>query len=405
MPTIDRDIEPPSAGSSLPDFSNTRIAFQSKSDRELKETARLFQLMNQKWLVNVGSKLGLTAMRCRLPFVKMIIKNTIFTQFCGGVTLTDCQDTIDQLYDYNALAILDYGAESKSDDEDLDIALEELLTAIEFAASNNSVPVVSCKLTSLVDNDVLIAKQGGSSMTSYQQELYERFLKRIDTACKRAAELKVGVMIDAEESWMQIAMDEVVEKMMYAYNRDRVTVFNTYQLYRHDKLVQLKSDFKKAEKGKYLLGAKLVRGAYMDKERAMAKEKGYPSPIQESKEATDADYNKAILFCLDHYEDIGMCCATHNLESVQLMASEIDKRDLPRDHEHLNFCQLQGMSDHLTFNLAQAGYTSSKYVVYGPVKDVMAYLIRRAEENASVTGEMSRELGYITKEMKRRGLK
>ena len=391
-------------GKNAPNFEDTQIAFQSKDDNELKETWRLFKFMNAKGLVTAGSQLGKLAIKMNLPFVKMVIKRTIFKQFCGGVTLADCQETIDHLYQFNALTILDFGAEAKSDEKDLDAACKELLQAIEFAASNNSVPVVSCKLTALVANEILIAKQSGDKLSMRDQDYYDKFLHRIDRACQRAHELSVGIFIDAEESWMQDAMDQVVSRLMKLYNKTEVIVYNTYQMYRHDKLEQLQADFKLAHQGGYLLGAKLVRGAYMDKERERAKRLHYISPIQIDKESTDQDYNAGLLFCLDNYKRLAFCNASHNAVSVKLMATEIDKRGLRRDHKHLNFCQLQGMSDHLTFNLAQSGYNVAKYVVYGPVKEVAEYLIRRAEENTSITGGMSRELGLITQEMKRRGL-
>ncbi len=388
----------------LPDFENTRIAFSSKSDIELLETERMFRLMNSPWLVSMGSFIAKIAMKANFPLVERTIKNTIFKQFCGGVTLADCQETIDLLAQYNALSILDYGAESKSDEQELDRTEKELINAIEFAASNTSVPVVSSKLTSLVANEILEKKQLGEVLTKGEEEQYNRFVDRITRACTRAAELKVGVFIDAEESWMQDVMDDIVTDLMRTFNRERITVYNTYQMYRHDKLSQLRSDHLKAKEEGYILGAKLVRGAYMNKERARAEAYGYASPIQKNKESTDRDYNAAILYCIDHFEEIALCNASHNVDSVKLMAREILDRGLPRDHQHLNFCQLQGMSDHLTYNLAQGGFNTAKYVVYGPIKEVAAYLIRRAEENTAVTGEMSRELQLIRREIKRRKL-
>ncbi|MEL6123382.1 MAG: proline dehydrogenase family protein, partial [Bacteroidota bacterium] len=332
----------------LPNFDDTQIAFQAKTDRELKETYRLFQLMNQKALVDIGSHLGKMAIKLRLPFVSTVIKQTIFKQFCGGVHLTDCQEVIDHLARYNALTILDYGAEAKSEETDLNAAQDELSRAIQFAASNSSVPVVVSKLTALVDNDLLKKRQTGETFTPKEEKQYARFKQRIDVACHEASELGVGVFIDAEESWIQESMDEVVTELMSKYNHDKVIVYNTYQLYRHDKLDQLRADFWKAQEGGYKLGAKLVRGAYMDKERARAEALGYPSPIQATKEDTDRDFDEAVRFCLDHYETISMCNASHNLESVRMMAREIDRLAIPRDHDHLNFSQLQGMSDHLT---------------------------------------------------------
>ena len=392
--------EPPA----YPDFTDTEIAFQNKSDKELLATFRLFRLMNKSWLVDAGSTLSKFALHIGLPFVETAMKKTIFRQFCGGVNLVDCQEVIDHLYSHNTLTILDYGAEAKTEEEDLDEAAEELMKAIDFAASNNSVPVVSSKLTALIANELLIKKQNKQPLSRHETKQFRRFLKRINSACKRAQELGVGIFIDAEESWMQVAMDEVVYELMKKYNRDQVIVYNTYQLYRHDKLAQLKEDYKKARKEGFMLGAKLVRGAYMEKERDRAKELGYPSPIQPDKASTDRDYNEAVLFCLERYEEIAFCNATHNLDSVKLMVDEIIARGIPRAHRHVNFCQLQGMSDYITFNLSQAGFNTAKYVVYGPVKDVVEYLIRRAEENTAVTGEMSRELSLVSAEKKRRGL-
>ena len=387
-----------------PDFTDTRIAFQTKSNKELKEIFRLFKLMNNGALVEVGSSLSKLAIKLNFPFVESVMKRTIFKHFCGGEYLVDCQEIIDHLYSYNTLTILDYGAEAKTEEDDLDNTTQELINAIDFAASNNSVPVVSCKLTALVDNDLLIKVQNGNKLSSTEQDKYQRFIDRIEKACHRAHELGVGVFVDAEESWMQEPMDEVVTDLMSKYNRDQVTVYNTYQLYRHDKLDQLHQDFLKAESDGYILGAKLVRGAYMEKERERAEEMGYSSPIQKNKASTDRDFNAAIIYCLDRHEQIACCNASHNLDSTQLMVDGIIRRKLPRDHKHLNFCQLQGMSDYITFNLSQAGFNTAKYVVYGPVKEVVEYLIRRAEENTAVTGEMSRELKLITSELKRRGL-
>lgn len=316
----------------------------------------------------------------------------------------DCQEVIDQLYKYNALAILDYGAESKTRDEDILQTQQELLNAIEFAASNTSVPVVSSKLTGLVHNVVLENWQNGT-LSKKQEDMYHLFCERVGAVCQRAEELGVGIFIDAEESWMQITMDHLVQKLMQVHNRQKPIVYNTYQLYRKDKLAQLKDDYKKSKEEGYILGAKLVRGAYMEKERERAREMGYESVIHESKEAVDRDFDDALLFCLDHYQEIALCCASHNVESNELLAREVVKRNIPRDHKHINFCQLQGMSDHITFNLAQHGFNVAKYVVYGPVKEVISYLIRRAEENTSVSGGMSRELALINQELKRRNIR
>ncbi len=386
------------------DFSNTEIAFSSKTNKELKKVHRLFKLMSNSNLVSLGSKLGLFAVRFSLPFAKTSVKNTIFQQFCGGESLLDSQQKIDSLYKSNILTILDYGAEGKSGEEELENVAQEFIRGVEFAASNVSVPVISIKLTAIGENDVLIKSQTEEALNEAEKRSYDQMVDRLDRICKRASELEVGVFVDAEESWMQITIDTLADEMMSKYNKERVCVYNTFQLYRHDKLEFLKQSHQKAVDEGYLLGAKLVRGAYMNKERERAEEMGYESPIQRDKESTDRDYDLALAYCLDNYESIASCVATHNEKSCFLQAELIEERNMRNDHPHLNFCQLQGMSDNITYNLAEGGYNVAKYVVYGKVQEVLPYLVRRAEENTSVTGDMGRELALIKKEVTRRGL-
>ena len=386
------------------DFSNTKIAFSSKSDTELKRTFRIFTLMNSPTLVSIGSKLGLLATKWGLPLSNKIIEETIFFQFCGGKSLLESQAAIDRLAEYNTLSVLDYGAEGKSDEVDLDRTLIEILKAVDYASTQPSIPVVSTKLTSLASNEILMKWQGKQELSESEKLEFDRVLERVDKLCGAAYEKGVAVFVDAEESWMQVTIDHIVDIMMAQYNREKVVVYNTYQMYRHDKLKHLKEAFERAEQNGYMLGAKLVRGAYMDKERERALDMGYPSPIQADKLSTDQDYDAGVKFCVDRYESVALCNASHNLQSNLLMAELIADRDLPRNHPHLNFCQLYGMSDYITFNLAEAGFNVAKYVVYGPIKEVIPYLVRRAEENTSVTGDMSRELALISTEVKRRGI-
>lgn len=386
------------------DLLNTEIAFSNKSDKELKKTAWLFKWMNNPNMVKIGSKLGLFAINFKLPFTETIIRNTIFPQFCGGESLLDCQKVIDKLYEYDTLTILDYGAEGKSDEDDLDTAMKETIKAIEMAASNNSVPVVSTKITGLVDNLILEKLHNKETISEGDQRKFQHLYERIDEICNKASELGVSIFVDAEESWIQDPIDELVMQMMEKYNKERVTVYNTYQLYNTIKLEHMIRDHQRCLSKGVLFGSKMVRGAYMDKERARALELGIPSPIQPTKEATDKDYNKALDYCIEHHETISSCCASHNAESNLHQARLIHQKGIPHNHPHINFCQLYGMSDNITFNLANAGYNAAKYVVYGPIKDVVPYLIRRTEENTSVTGEMSRELLLIDKEMRRRGM-
>jgi proline dehydrogenase len=316
----------------------------------------------------------------------------------------DCQPVIDKLYENDTFTILDYGAEGKSDEDDLDTAMKETIKAIEMAASNNSVPVVSTKITGLVDNNVLIKLQNNEPLSDGEKRNYQHLVERLDEICEKAHELNIGVFVDAEESWMQDPIDELVLQMMEKYNKEKVCVYNTYQLYNITKLDHLKRDHQRCLAKNVLFGAKLVRGAYMDKERARAEDMGYPSPIHANKALTDQAYNDGITYCVEHFESIASCCASHNADSNLLQAKLMDQKGIEHDHSHLNFCQLYGMSDNLTFNLSRAGFNAAKYVVYGPITDVIPYLIRRTEENASVTGEMSRELSLINKEIKRRGI-
>ncbi len=386
------------------DFQNTEIAFSGKSDSELKKTVWLFKMMNKPWLVSIGSVLGLWAIKLRLPFVNQIVKNTIYEQFCGGSTLYETQKTIDKLAENNVLSVLDYGVEAKTSEKDFDATMNEIIRALDFASLNDHVPVVSTKLTGIARFELLEKLNGRKPLTKSEEEEYRVVLKRIDAICYNAKDKNVAIFIDAEDSWIQNAIDDLTDKMMARYNQQKVIVYNTFQLYRKDRLAFLKSSFEKAEKEGYFLGAKLVRGAYMEKERKRAQEMGYESPIHETKEAVDKDYNDAVMFCLDNYLKIAMCNATHNQESCMLMAEAIEERGLNRNHSHLNFCQLYGMSDNLTFNLAKSGYTVAKYLPYGQVRDVIPYLIRRAQENSSVTGDMSREYALLLKEAKRRGI-
>lgn len=386
------------------DFSNTAIAFASKTDEELKKAAWLFGLMNKHWLVGIGSQLGLAAIKLRLPFVESIVKNTIFDQFCGGTTLLETQKSIDKLYEQKVLTILDYGAEGKETETDFNQTMNETIRAIEFAKQSTAVPIVSTKVTGMARFSLLEAIQNGEPFTQKTRKEYKTVLKRLDAICHVAAKHNVGVYFDAEESWIQNTIDHLVTVMMRRYNRDRVVVYNTFQLYRHDRLQFLFDSYNQAKAGGYRLGAKLVRGAYMEKERERAIEKGYPSPIQPNKEATDDAYNTALRFCVDHYEEIASCNATHNQASVRLQAELILERGIDKNHPNLNFCQLYGMSDHLTFNMSNAGFNVAKYVPYGQIREVVPYLIRRAQENSSITGDMSREYEMINSEVKRRKL-
>ncbi|MDH3652323.1 MAG: proline dehydrogenase family protein [Saprospiraceae bacterium] len=384
------------------DFSNTQIAFAHKSDKALHKAAWLFRLMNSRWLVTLASSLAIMAVRWYLPLAKWLIKITIFEQFVGGETLYDCQDKISELWQNRTLTVLDYGAEGRSDEDDLDQARDHFLKAVEFAAAHESVPVVSIKVSALSKNSLLESIQSEMELSHQQIDWRTRMVERVDSICQTGHHYGVKIFIDAEETWIQDTIDKLVEQMMEKYNREKVIVYHTFQMYRKDRIDYLNRCHQEAQDKGYLLGAKIVRGAYLEKERDRAEELVYTSPMHETKADTDKDFDAALRFCLDHYKQIASCAATHNSQSCLYQAELIGSRGLPKNHHHLNFCQLYGMSDHITFNLADAGFNVAKYVVYGEVKEVVPYLTRRAAENTAVKGEFSREYALIKRELERR---
>lgn len=383
------------------DFSNTKVAFDHYTDRQLVRTAWLFKLMSSNALVGIGSRATLLALKLHLP-VKGIIRRTIFQHFCGGATLEECRDTVAELAQYGVDTILDYGAEGKEDEAAFDLTLHELQRSLEFARDMPHVPVVTGKITGLMEFSLLEKISKKEALTQQEKTAYQRALNRLDLLCKTAHDTKVSLFIDGEESWIQPAIDAMTTRMMEQYNKEYITVYNTFQLYRHDRLAFLKASYQRAQEKGYILGAKLVRGAYMEKERERAQRMGYPSPIQPNKASTDADYNAAVQFCVAHYEGIASCVGSHNEQSTRYQMELMAEKGIANDHPHLSFSQLYGMSDNLTFNLAKAGYNVSKYVPYGPVGDVVPYLIRRAQENSAVNGEVGRELQLINQEISRR---
>ncbi len=387
------------------DFENTQIAFANQSDSDLKDANRIFKMMSKPALVKYGSKLGILALKLRLPFVKKIVKNTVYKQFCGGTTLLDSLHSVEELAKYNTLTILDYSAEGKDTEAQLNKTMNEIIRAIEFAKDYDNIPIVSVKVSGLAPNKLLTTLfASGNQLEMEDLKEYRIFLKRMDNVCYAAQKRGVTVYFDAEESWMQDAIDHVVTLMMRRYNKQKAIVFNTYQLYRHDRLAAIMKAQEEAVKDGYILGVKTVRGAYMDQERTRAKEMGYQDPIQPNKKATDEAYNLAVRFCLDNIETVSLCNATHNANSCQHHIDYLRKHNIPIDHPNQIIAQLYGMSDNITFNLGAAGYRVAKYLPYGPVQEVLPYLIRRAEENTSITGDLTRERAFILKEIKRRGL-
>jgi proline dehydrogenase len=387
----------------LPDFSDTEKTFSHLDDGELKRSALMFKLMGKTWLTKIMSAVGVPAVKLGLPGAAWSVRNTIYRQFVGGTSLVDAMPIIEKLYDQNVTSVLDYGAEAKSTEQDYNNFMKETLRGIDFSQQNKASEAVVVKLTALGSDEMLQALSG-STIDFDDQSMgnLQATLKRLDAICSKAEKGGIHVYIDGEESWMQNAIDQLADRMMARYNRHEIIVHNTFQLYRHDRLAFLKASHEKAKAGGYRLGTKLVRGAYMVKENARAKAGGYPTPIQPNMEATHRDYDAAVRYCVKHFDEISTCFGTHNEASLRLMTELIAERQIPRNHPNLRCAQLLGMSGHLTFNLAADGYNATKYLVYGPVKEVLPYLVRRAQENASVTGEMGRELRMIREEVIRR---
>ena len=398
-------------------FENTEIAFKSKTDKELKKARFIFSSMDYTWLVKLGLKITPWAIKNKLP-VNGLIRKTIFAQFVGGETLEQTTVIAEKLRKYNVQAILDYGVEGKEDEANFDLACDEFIRVINYAGSEPNVLFMSIKVTGFVRFAFLeklhetILKGEGTLMKRFlkaidelqggEKEEWHRVRHRMMRICKTAAEKNVGVLVDAEETWIQEPVDALTMLMMDTFNKQKCVVYNTIQHYRHDRLQFLKESCQAAVERNFILGAKLVRGAYMEKERKRAAEKGYPSPIQPDKESCDRDFNAGIEFCINHIDRVALIVASHNeysnLYATQLML----QRNLTLHHPHVHFSQLFGMSDNITFNLAHAGFNVSKFLPFGPIKDVIPYLMRRAQENSSMGGQTGRELSLIKKELERR---
>jgi len=388
-------------------FDNTETAFAYKSDKELKSGRWLLKTMHYPLFVAVGTRLTPFLMKTGLP-VHGIIRKTIFKQFVGGETLEDTKPVCEMLAKYNVQVILDYGVEGKESEESYDHATDEFIKVINYAASQEKIPFISVKVTGIARFGLLQtldeAPRLRSGIHDHEAETAEkdRIYDRMYRICEVAAEKGIGVLVDAEESWIQDPVDRLVIDMMSIFNKEKPIVYNTIQLYRHDRLQFLKMSHRIAKQKQFKLAVKLVRGAYMEKERERAIEKGYPSPIQPDKESTDRDYNEAVHYCIDNIDDVALIVASHNEESNLLAAQLLDNKGIPHNHPYVHFSQLYGMSDNITFNLAKSGYSVSKYLPFGPIREVIPYLMRRAQENTSVSGQTGRELSLINKELGRR---
>ena len=384
-------------------FDDTSIAFEAKSNSALRKANFLFSVVNIPLLSQLSTgavKLGMTL---RLP-IRGIIKYTIFEHFCGGETINESEHTIKELGEYAIGTILDYSVEGEEDESSFDRTRDEIIKTIEIAHMSENIPFSVFKVTGVAPTALLEKIQKKDTLTKEEEKSFERVKARVKAICSKAYEYSVPILIDAEETWIQNPIDELAYNMMKLFNQEKAVIFNTIQMYRTKTLEALKTAFHYAAMGNYYLGVKLVRGAYMEKERERAQELGYESPIQPTKEATDNNFDKGLAFCIDNKQRVSLVCGSHNEYSNYYLALLMEKHSLKNDDPRVWFAQLYGMSDNISFNLAKAGYNVAKYVPYGPVKSVIPYLLRRASENTSVAGQSSRELTLIRRELKRRKL-
>ena len=387
----------------MPQFNNTEIAFIYRSDKDLKLGSFLFRSMNSPLITRIGIAATRFSIKARLP-IRSLIKKTIFKQFCGGENMQEAAKTADVISKYKVNVILDYGVEGKEDEVEFDKATNEFIKAITFAATKKNIPFVSLKVTGFARFSLLEKINDHEKLSEKEAAEWQRVHARVERVCRSAYENNVMILIDAEETWIVEPVNDLTEKMMELFNKKKALIFNTYQLYGRGTLDFLKESCQKAASLGYILGAKLVRGAYMEKERARSAAKGYPDPIQPDKESTDRDYDSAVTFCMQNLGKLSLFIGTHNEKSCMEAVSYMQKYNVDPGNPNVYFSQLYGMGDNISFNLAHEGYNVSKYLPYGPVQDVLPYLMRRAEENTSVAGQTSRELELINKEIKRRGL-
>ena len=391
--------------SNLPRFNDTAQAFQHLTDGELRRAVALFSLIGKPWLVNVGSAFANVALALRIP-LGWAVRPTVYAHFCGGESIDDSEETMAKLAAHNVRTILDYSAEGQTAEADLDATCSEVLATIHAADGDARHAFAVFKVSGLSSNALLEkvgkAMAGGAALNRDDEAAWERVQRRVRTLCEATAAAGGRILIDAEESWIQDAIDALAEDMMSDYNREQVVVYTTAQMYRHDRLAYLKDMAERAEEGGYACGVKLVRGAYMEKERERAEKRGYPSPIQPDKASTDRDFDDAVAWVLDRLEQVHLVAGSHNEASNLRLCKLMAERGLAPGDARVAFAQLLGMSDPITFNLAAHGYNVAKYVPYGPIREAIPYLIRRAQENTSVAGQTSRELELLRREQARR---
>jgi len=382
-------------------FVDTFIAFSYKSDKELKKSHFLFSSINNPVLSKLGANIVKFALKVKLP-IKGIIRKTIFQQFCGGESISQCDATIQKLAKYNIKTILDYAAEGESGETGYDHAKNEILRTVDKAVTSSNIPFCVFKPTGLASTELMEKKQLGEQLSEDDKREIEEIRQRFDTIAKACYNKNIRLYIDSEDSYYQDPIDELTYELMEKYNKEKVVVFNTYQMYRRGMLENLMKTNQDGIKKGYHVGAKLVRGAYMEKERERAEEKGYEDPIMPDKKSTDRQYDDALKYCVENIDNMELCSGSHNESSNYLLTELMEMHKLERNDDRIYFAQLFGMSDHISFNLANAGFNVVKYVPYGPIGTVMPYLLRRAEENTSIAGQSSRELELIKEELKRR---
>ncbi len=382
-------------------FNNTQRAFAGKSLQDLRRMYLLFSILSQAWMVNIGKSLLNLALKVHFP-IHWILKPSIFKQFCGGENIEEAVEIVNELEQNGIKSILDYSAEGIKDEAFFDTTVSQILATIEKSKTNSSIPFAVFKMTGICRLELLEKISLGETLSESESLEYEKVLLRVDLICRHAQSANISVIIDAEESWIQPAIDDMVEEMQDMYNKTQATVYNTLQMYRTDRLEYLKNQYEMAKTKNIHLGFKLVRGAYLEKERDRAIEKAYISPVFTFQEATHQAYNQAVDFCVQHIDRIALFAGTHNEESCYHLMEIMQTQNIPNHHPRIYFSQLFGMSDHISYNLSAAQYNVAKYLPYGPLKLVLPYLIRRAEENTSIRGQTGRELGLIKLEKKRR---
>ncbi len=382
-------------------FEDTAIAFSLKTDSELERAYFLFKMIANEPLVRIGTAVTNFALKAHLP-VDGLIRATVFDHFCGGVNEEDCMPLVDRMFEKGVCSVLDYSVEGKEEEEQFDLAMEKILNILNFVKEKDAIPFAVFKPTGFGRFALYEKLSAGKILSDEEQQEWSRVVERFDAVCKRAYDLDVALLIDGEESWMQQAADDLVEQMMRTYNKEKAIVFNTLQMYRWDRMDYLKKLHGIAKKEDFKIGMKVVRGAYMEKENQRAEEYGYPSPICASKQATDDNFDAVVSYMIENLDIISIFSGTHNEQSCLKLLAHMEQLDIKRNDRRIWFGQLYGMSDHISYNLSAKGYNVAKYLPFGPVRDVMPYLIRRAEENTSVAGQTSRELDLLKKERKRR---